>query len=94
MDSMPRSLGLTLAGIAIIGVIAAVISYVLTPEAPTPTELADEARRLSDDAGLDRAETERLIAGCAGILEGYTSIWQGMTAVRYEACLREANLLK
>jgi uncharacterized membrane protein len=91
---MPRSLGLILAGIAIAGVIAAVVAYVLTPETPTPTELADEARRLSDEAGFDRAETEQLLAGCAGILEDYSSIWQGMTAVRYEACLREAGLLE
>jgi hypothetical protein len=94
MESMPRSLGLTLAGIAILGVVAAIAAYVLTPEAPTPAELADEARRLSDEAGLDRAETESLIAGCAYILEGYTSLWSGMTAVRYEACLREARLIE
>jgi hypothetical protein len=84
---------LVLASIFVAGVVAAVVAHTLTPATPTHTELADRARRLSDEAGLDRAETERLLAGCAGTLEGYSRIWSGMAAVRYEACLREANLL-
>lgn len=93
MDPMPRSIVLALAGIAIIGVAAAVIAYNLTPERPTPEQLAARARTLSDEMGLDRAETERLIAGCDGIKEGYSRLWSGLVSVRYEACLREAKLL-
>ena len=82
-----------LASIAIAGVIASVIAYRLTAEPPTHTELADHARRLSDEAGLDRTETERLIASCAGVVEGYSRLWSGLVSVRYEACLRETGLL-
>jgi hypothetical protein len=94
MDPMPRSVVLVLCGIAVAGVLAAVAAYVLTPERPTPDELAAQARALSDELGLDRAETERLLAGCDGIKEGYSRIWSGLVSVRYEACLREANLLE
>ena len=93
MDSMPRSIVLILASVLVAGLVAAVVAHTLTPTPPTHTELADQARRLSDETGLDRAETERLLAGCAGILEGYGRMWSGMATVRYEACLREANLL-
>jgi hypothetical protein len=93
MDPMPRSITWILVGLVIVGVIAAVVAHTLTPAVPTHTELADRARQLSDELGLDRAETETLLAGCAGIVEGYGRIWSGMASVRYEACLREANLL-
>jgi hypothetical protein len=93
MEPMPRSIALVLAGIFVAGVVAAVVAHILTPEPPTHAELADQARRLSDEAGLDRAETERLLAGCAGIVEGHGRMWSGIATVRYEACLREAHLL-
>jgi hypothetical protein len=85
---------LVLAGIFVAGLVAAVVAHTLTPAQPTQAELADKARRLSDEAGLDRAETERLLAGCAGIVEGYGRMWSGIATVRYEACLREAHLLE
>jgi hypothetical protein len=94
MDAMPRSIVLVLSLIAFAGLVAAVVAYKLTPERPTPAELADQVRRHSDETGLDRKETERLLAGCAGILEGYSRLWSGMMSVRYEACLRGANLLE
>jgi hypothetical protein len=86
-------MALVLASIFVAGLIAAVVAHVLTPARPTHAELADQARRLSDEAGLERAETERLLAGCAGIVEGHGRMWLGIATVRYEACLREANLL-
>lgn len=94
MDPMPRSMVFVLVSIALIGVLASVVAYRLTPVPPSHVELAEQARRLSDDAGLDPAKTERLIAGCAGIVDGYSRLWQGLVSARYEACLREANLLK
>ncbi len=94
MIPMPRSMILVLAGIAIAGIIASVVVYRLTPVPPTHAELADQARLLSDEAGLDRAETERRIAGCAGIVEGYSRLWSGLVSARYESCLREAGLLE
>lgn len=93
MEPMPRSLALVLAGIFVAGLVAAVAAHILTPAPPTHAELADQARRLSDAAGLDRAETERLLAGCAGIVEDHGRMWSGIATVRYEACLREAHLL-
>ena len=94
MEPMPRSIALVLASIFVAGLVAAVVAHTLTPAQPTHLELADQARRLSDEAGLDRAETERLLAGCAGIVEDHSRMWSGIATVRYEACLREANLLK
>jgi hypothetical protein len=94
MIPMPRSMVLILAGIVILGVIASVVAYRLTPEPPTHAEIADEVRRLSDEAGLDRAETEKRIESCAGIAEGYTRLWSGLVSARYETCLREAGLLE
>jgi hypothetical protein len=90
---MPRSITLVLAGIFVAGLVAAVVAHTLTPVSPSPADLADQARRLSDAAGLDRAETERLLAGCAGIIEDSGRMWSGIATVRYEACLREAHLL-
>jgi hypothetical protein len=94
MIPMPRSMVLILAGIAILGVIASVVAYQLTPEPPTHAELADQARLLSDESGLDRVETERRIEGCADIVEGYSRLWSGLVSARYETCLREAGLLE
>ena len=93
MEPMPRSVVLVLSGIAILGVLAAVLSYVLTPAPPTQTELADRARRLSDEAGLDRAETEELLAECDAKVDDPSRFWAGLVSVRYEECLREAHLL-
>ena len=95
MDAMPRSLAAVLCGIVLVGLVAAVVAHILTPVPPTHTELADEVRRLSDELGLDREETEKLLAGCAKIVaEPQSRLWSGVISVRYEACLREANLLK
>lgn len=84
MNPMPRSMVLVLASIVAAGIVASVIAYRRTPVPPTHAELADQARRLSDEAGLDRAETEKRIAGCAGIVEGYSRLWSGLVSARYE----------
>jgi hypothetical protein len=94
MEPMPRSIALILAVVAIAGLAAAVLTYVLSPELATPAEMADQARDLSDELGLDRAETDRRIAECDRIVEGASRLWAGLVSARYESCLREANLLE
>lgn len=93
MEPMPKSFVLLLSGIAILGVLAVVLSYVLTPVPPTVNELADQARRLSDEIGLDRAETEKLLSACNERVDDHGRLWAGLESGRYEACLREAHLL-
>lgn len=94
MEPMPRSFVLVLAGIAILGVVAAVVSYVLTPAPLTQAELADRARRLSDELGLDRVETEKLLAECDAKVDDHSRLWAGLLSVRYEECLRAAHLIE